>query len=115
MALRLFLLASYVLNNGASLGVLNHIVMVLIPKVQSPTTVVDFRPFCLCNIVYRIITKVIANRLKSVLSAAISQNLSAFIPGMLIIANVIVRYECLHKPWSCKSQNDGLIAMNFRS
>lgn len=53
-----------ILNNGALLSDLNHGIMVLIPKIISPTMVSDFQPLSLCNVIYRVIAKVIANKLK---------------------------------------------------
>lgn len=53
-----------ILNNGALLSDLNHTIVVLIPKIISPTMVSDFQPLSLCNVIYRVIAKVIANKLK---------------------------------------------------
>ena len=55
-------------------GDLNHTVMVLTPRVQSLTTIAEFKPLSLCNIVHHVIAKVIANNLKLVLCYVISQN-----------------------------------------
>lgn len=65
-------------------GEVNSIFNVLVPKKQNPTTVVEFRPISLCNVIYKITSKVFANSLKLVLPHIISQNQSAFLPGRLI-------------------------------
>jgi hypothetical protein len=72
------------LNHGQLDPSINAIHVVLIPKNSSADSLNDYHPINLCNILYKIIAKVLANRFKMVIPSIISHNQSAFVQGRLI-------------------------------
>ncbi|XP_019178991.1 PREDICTED: uncharacterized protein LOC109174178 [Ipomoea nil] len=68
------------LNNSTFLEGLNDTNVVLIPKKAMPETVADLRPIALGNVLYRIMAKMITNRMKPLMGDLISESQSAFIP-----------------------------------
>lgn len=75
---------------------LNHTFITLVPKKNSsPKKITDFRPMSLCNVMYKLISKVIANRLKGILNDVVSKPQSAFVPGCLITDNVLIAYKLI--------------------
>ena len=69
--------------------------VILIPKVDMPRKVADFRPIACCNTLYKCISKVIVNRIRSCLGKIVSKNQSAFIPGRSILDNILLAQELM--------------------
>lgn len=51
------------------------------PKIDNPSNMRDLRPIALCNVIYKILAKVLANRLGGVIDKIISEEQSGFVPG----------------------------------
>ena len=103
----------HILNKQGTITPLNHTYIALVPKIGKLRKVTEFRPISLCNVIYRIVAKSIANRFKQILHKIIFPMQSAFILDRLITDNIIVGYECLHKIRHCKGKGKGLVALKL--
>lgn len=81
--------------------------LALIPKDPNPLSFDRFRPISLCNVSYKIVTKILANRLKKLLPHVISENQGGFVPKRQITDNVILIQEAIHS--SINKKERGMI------
>ncbi|KAK9287687.1 hypothetical protein L1049_016125 [Liquidambar formosana] len=105
-SIRSFFLGGYMLKQ------INHTHVVLIPKSASASTVKNFRPISLCNVLYKIIAKILANRLQPLLHKLISPMQAAFVPGRLIADNSVIMHEIFHS-MKKKMGKGGLMAIKI--
>ena len=68
----------------------------LIPKVNNSTKINQYRPINLSNVISKLASKVLANRLKRFLPNIVSENRSAFMSSRLITDNVLVAFVTMH-------------------
>ena len=99
------------LNSCSILKSINHTFITLIPKVNNLEKVSNFRPISFCNVIYKIISKLIANRLKPVLNSIISETQSAFIADRLITNNILITFESLHHMKNNCTRKKGFMAI----
>ncbi|KAA3462544.1 LINE-1 reverse transcriptase isogeny [Gossypium australe] len=91
------------LNNTKNVNSLNETLLIMIPKIDNPCDMTNFRPISLCRFIYKIVSKVLANRMKEVLPSCISLNQSAFVPGRMIHDNMLIAHELMHHLFSSKN------------
>ena len=101
------------LNTGSLPQSLCHSFITLIPKVKNPELISQYRPICLSNVLFRVFSKVLANRLKSVLPGLISEHQSAFLTDRLISDNIMVAFETLHYMRNHSSGKTGFMALKL--
>jgi hypothetical protein len=77
-------------------GGTNSYFLALIPKEKGAVNFERFHPISLCNTSYKILTKIIANRIKNILPAIILKNQGGFVKGRYIVDNIILVQEALH-------------------
>ena len=74
---------------------LNHTFLTLVPKSTTASSLNDFRPIACCNLIYKLITKILANRLQMVINDLISLNQSAFLKGRQISDCSLLAHELI--------------------
>ena len=101
------------LNSASIPHPLNHTFITLIPKIKNPIAMFDYCPISLCNVLYKIFSKVLANRLKKILPSIITEHQSAFTKHRLISDNILVAFETLHSMITHKSHKSGYMAVKL--
>jgi hypothetical protein len=79
------------------LYILNLRTIILLPKCVEALTIQQNRPICFLNVSFKIIMKVIMNRLTGAAQRVIQPTQSAFLPGRIIMEGVIILHETLHE------------------
>jgi len=91
-------------RNGRLAKGINSTFIALIPKVDNPQCLHDFRPISLVGSLYKILAKVLANRLRGVIGSVISDTQSAFIKGRQILDGILVANEVVDEARRSKKE-----------
>ncbi|CAL1356637.1 unnamed protein product [Linum trigynum] len=83
-------------RNPESIRTHNETLLALIPKVDSPSSMSQFRPISLCNVGYKVVAKCIANKLKCLMPHLVKPNQSSFVPNRHITDNILILQETVH-------------------
>lgn len=109
---KIFDLVSKAFEEGTVPDGMNQTLITLIPKVEGPTSVSHYRPISLCNVTYKIITTVLVNRLRPLLSKILSPSQSSFVPGRNTTDKKILTQELMHS-FRKKKGKDGNMAFKI--
>lgn len=82
--------------NGRILRALSHTFLAKIPKGEDAENIANIRPIALCNVFYKILTKLMAERLKKILPTIISQEQGGFVQDWRILDSIILPQEYFH-------------------
>ena len=77
-------------------GATNSTFLALIPKEKNPLSIERFHTISLCNTSYKILTKILATRMKKIMAKIISETQGGFIVGRKIMDNIIIVQEAIH-------------------
>lgn len=83
-------------NGTLDITRLNYGIITLVPKTADSKQIQKFRPICLLNVSFKIITKVLMNRLSKIVSPVISATQTASVKGRYIMEGVVVLHEALN-------------------
>ncbi|KAH1122027.1 hypothetical protein J1N35_005187 [Gossypium stocksii] len=102
-----------ILNEGKELDLVNGMEIVLIPKIQNLREMANFIPISLCTVLYKIVAKVIANRLQGIIRMCIDSVQFAFVPDKLIFNHVLIAYRILHTCRQKCTEKKGFMALKL--
>jgi len=82
-------------RNGKLTKGVNATFITLIPKLDSPQRLNDFRPISLVGCMYKVLAKLLGNRLRAVIGSVVSDSKSAFVRGKQIMDGILVANEAV--------------------
>lgn len=100
-------------NEDKDIEPLNSFNIMLILKIPHPTNMVNFHLISLCNVLYKVIAKAVANRHQHVFDCCNDSSQSAFVPGCLISNNVLLAYQIMHTLRQKRNRRKGYMALKL--
>lgn len=92
-------------NGSLPIAAVNGTLISLIPNVPHSETITQFRPINLCNVNYKILTKILVQRIQPFVSKLIGEEQASFVPGRQITNNIVIVQEIVHSMHSQKGKN----------
>ncbi|XP_057451938.1 uncharacterized protein LOC130743727 [Lotus japonicus] len=83
-------------DDSSQVSLVNDTLLVLVPKVDAPERITQYRPISLCNVIYKTVTKMITNRLRRIMGDLVSPNQCSFVPGRHSSDNIVIAQEVFH-------------------
>ncbi|KAK3230652.1 hypothetical protein Dsin_002533 [Dipteronia sinensis] len=99
-------------KDGSIVKELNNTFIALIPKVSKPTTLKEFRPISLVGSMYKILAKILANRIKKVMNSVIGENQMAFIQNRQLVDSYVIAEEIIHN-WRKEMEGGLIVKIDF--
>ncbi|KAG7556536.1 Reverse transcriptase domain [Arabidopsis suecica] len=100
--------------SGQLLKQWNNTAITLIPKKPNADKITDFRPISCCNVLYKVISKILARRLEHLLTLWISPSQSAFVKGRLLSENVLLATELVQGFGQKNISRRGVLKVDLR-
>ncbi|WOL19714.1 hypothetical protein Cni_G28516 [Canna indica] len=81
-----------------------EIILIMIPKVEKPKKVIEYRLIALCNVIYKIFAKMLVNRIRNTLKIVIGKEQYAFTPERNMHDSILLVNEIVHKTNKSKAK-----------
>ena len=101
-------------TSGLLLKQVNHYVIALVPKSSNVNLAADFRPISCCNVIYKVISKILAGRMAHALQDIISPVQNAFLGGRNMADNIHLMQELLRHYGRKRTSPRCIIKIDFR-
>lgn len=99
-------------HSGKILKIINHNFITSIPKIDSPSNHNHFISISLCSTIYKVISNIMANRLRLVIGKIVHPLQGALVPEKLIQDNILLAHEVFHT-FKSKKGNQGWLAIKL--